>query len=352
MRTLFAVLLLAIPAVAQLTVITPDPSGPLNLDRPFPGGTGRYQQWYSANELAAGFGSPVRIERLEFFAGSNAQNATTIDMEVTMAHGPALGLGSTFAANFLSPPVVVWPRGNLQLTAGAAGSVVLTVPFSTRFTWDRTRPVVVDIKIFGNSRNGQPFTYDFQGTASGQGSTGRNYVQGSPSATTGTVQVGWGLRTRITARPGVVVDFGFGCAGGGNVVPRNASLNVPYPGITWNNQLTGAASQALAIFAIGLTSTTTTTSPPVALPADIGVLFGMAPLNCNLLVDLGAVLSATTVGGGPGSGIASMPLVMPPVTWYIGTSFFTQWLVLDANAPNGVLAASQGVWAIVAPVGG
>jgi hypothetical protein len=352
MRFLLAVALFAVPAAAQMLAITPNPASPQNLDRPFPGGIGRYQQWYSAAELSAAFTTPVRIEQIEFFAGSSATNATTIDMEVTMAHAPSLGLASAFQSNYLSNPVLVWPRGNVQLTAGAPGAVVMTIPFSTRFTWDHSRPVVVEIKIFGNSRNNQPFTYDLRGTATSIGITGRNYIAGNASATNGTVQPGWGLRTRFTARPGVVVDFGAGCPGEGNFVPRNTSLNIPYPGIFWNNQITNAASQSLAIFILGLTNTTTTGQPPVPLPVDVGTYFGVPPLNCNLLVDIGAVLSTVTVGGGAGSGVATVPLSMPAMTWYIGMSFYSQWFVLDGNAPNGMLSASQGVWSIVAPVGG
>lgn len=352
MRFLIAVALCALPAVAQVTAVTPNPASPVNLDRPFPGGIGRYQQWYPAAELAASFSNPVRIEQLEFFAGSSATNATTIDMEVTVAHAPALGLASAFDSNYLSSPVVVWPRGNIQLAAGAPGSVVMTIPFAPRFTWDGSRALVVDIKIFGNSRNSQPFSYDLRGTSTGIGVTCRNYAFGNASATVGSVQVGWGLRTRLTARPGAVVEFGTGCVGGGNVVPHNATLNQPFPSTTWQNQLTGAASQAFAVMLVGVSNATTTTQPPIPLPVDLGTMFGLPALNCNLLVDAGAVLSTVTVGGGPGSGVANLPLSMPPVTWYVGMSLYTQWFVLDPLAPNGTLSATNGVRMIVAPVGG
>jgi hypothetical protein len=226
----------------------------------------------------------------------------------------------------------------------------MTIPFATRFTWDHTRPIVVDIKIFGNSRNNQVFTYNMRGTTSGF--TSRNYVSGNANATQGTVQAGIGLTTRFQARPGVVVDFGSGCAGDGNVVPRNVSVNVPSPGAVWNNQLLNAASQRFAIFAVGLSNTTTSTVPPLPLPTDLGPLLGMAPTGCSLLVDPLVTVFVQTVGGGPGSGIALMPVAMPAQTFYIGTSLYTQFVVLDPNSPNGVVSATQGVLAIVAPVGG
>lgn len=271
MRTLLAALLLTAAAAAQFEVVTPNPLSPANLDRPFPGGIGRYQQWYAASEFLTGFQTPVRIERMEFFAGSsNSANATSIDMEVSMAHGNSLGLTGTFSSNFASPPVVVWPRANVQLQAGGPGAVVMTIPFLERFTWDRTRPIVIDIKIFGNSRNNQPFTYNLRGTTSGFGTAARNYAGGNASATTGSVQANLGLVTRFSARPGVLVDFGFGCAGEGGFVPRNVSASIPSPGVVWNQQLVNAASQRWCFLMVGLSNTMTSTQPPVSLPIDLG----------------------------------------------------------------------------------
>ncbi len=354
MRTaLLSFVLLSAAALAQTTVTTPNPVSPQNIDRPFPGGIGHYQQWYSAGEFLTNFTTPVRIEQLEFFAGTtNSSNATTLDIEVSMAHANSLGLAGTFTSNFASPPVIVWPRANVQLTAGASNAVVMTIPFVNRFTWDHTRPIVVDIKVFGNSRNNQTFAYNFRGTTAGIGTTARSYVGGNATATVGTVQQSMGMVTRFTARPGVVIDFGAGCAGDGSFVPRNASLNIPYPGVVWNNQLTNAASQRLCLFAIGTSNTATSSTPPIPLPADFGTLMGSSPTGCRLLVDPAAILWSQTVGGGAGSGVATIHLQMPAVTWYIGLSLFTQWVVADPNTANGVLSVSQGVWSIVAPVGG
>lgn len=354
MRTfLLSFALLAAAAVAQTaTVTTPNPVSPQNVDRPFPGGVGRYQQWYSVGELAAALPTPMRIEQLEFFAGSsNSANATTIDMEVWMAHSNT-GLSGTFASNFADPPVQVLPRTNIQLLAGPANSVVMTVPFVNRFTWDRVRNVVVDIRIFGNSRSNQPFSYNFRGTTAGIGTASRLYVAGNATATNGTPQASVGMVTRFTARPGSLMNFGAGCPGDGQVVPRNTSINIPFPGTVWNNQLTEAASQRLCMFVLGLSRTQTSSTPPIALPTDVGPLLGLGSTGCNLLVDPVATYWLQTVGGGAGSGVATLSLQMPAMTWYVGTSMFTQWFVLDPNSNNGMLSVSQGVWAIIAPVGG
>jgi hypothetical protein len=353
MRTLLTSVLMCAALVAQTTHTTPNPLSPQNIDRPFPGGVGHYQQWYKASELLAGFTSPMRFEQIEFFGGSSqTSNATTIDMEVTIGHGNSLGLTGTYASNFSSTPVTVWPRANAQLLAAGPGAVVMTLPFVNKFTWDHQRPVVVDIKIFGNSRSSQPFVYYLRGTTAGGNTVSRNYIAGNATATTGTVQQGIGLVTRFTARPGAVLDFGSGCAGEGNFVPHNASLNIPYPGVVWNNRLTGAASQQPCMMILGLSNAQTSSSPPVPLPADIGQLLGMGTFNCPLLVDPVTATWGTTIGGGPGSGIATLSIQMPAVTFYIGVSLYTQWFVLDSNTANGLLSASQGVWSIVAPVGG
>ena len=47
-----------------------------------------------------------------------------------------------------------------------------------------------------------------------------------------------------------------------------------------------------------------------------------------------------------GAGSASLGLNLPPITDYVGLSFYTQWLVLDPSAINGVLSATGGIRSI------
>ena len=343
-------LLLAVSLAAQTVHTTPNPISPADVDRPFGGGTGRYQQWYSAASMAAGFLTPMRIEQIELFAGSSqSSNATTIDMAVKMSHGRSLGLIGTFDTNYVDAPVTVLPRQNVQLLAGAPGAVVMTIPFTTRFTWDHVRPVLVEIQIFGNSRQNQGFAYNNRGTVSGSGTTQRVYFAGSAGATTGMVQANIGLVTRFTARPGAVVPFGFGCPGEGNFVPVNTVVQVPYPGLSWVNQLAQASSQRLCMWIIGDSNSQW---GPTTLPADVGVLLGQAPNLCSLNVNPVSTVWSTTVGGGAGSGFATVVIQMPAVTFYIGMSLYTQWMVLDPLSPNQFMSATPGMWSIVAPVGG
>lgn len=345
---LLSLLCLASVATAQTLVTVPDPVSPQNVDRPFPGGIGRYQQWYSHFPLQAAIAEPMRFDQIEFFAGTTqSSNATTIDMEVLIGHGNSFGVTGQFDSNFASSPVLALPRQNVQLLAGASGAVVMTVPFTTRFTWDRVRPVLVEIRIYGNSRSNQPFAYNLRGTAASIGTTTRVYQAGSPGPATGLVQQGMGLATRFRARSGAVVEYGFGCPGEGNFVPTNDSLQLLWPGLNWNQQVGHAASQRMCIWALGDSDTMI---GPVPLPADMGTLLGMQPFNCFLRNNAWATNLVMSIGGGPGAGIASMSVQMPPLP--LGWSLYTQWVILDPFSPNGMLSTTPGVRSIVAPIGG
>ncbi len=333
---------------AQTTATAPNVPSPVAVDRPFAGGIARYQQWYSAASLQTAILEPRRIERVEFFAGPpQTTQAALIDCEIFMGHGQVFGVGSTFDSNWASPPVLVKTRANVTLSAVGQGQVCITLPFTTRFTWDRTRPVLLEIRVYGNSLSSQPFSYNFNGTTQSLGSTMRVYgTQGGAASTTGTVQQGWGMITRFTSRPGINLEFGTGCPGEGNITPVGVVQNLAWPGITWNHQITNAPSQRIAFWVIGDTKDT-------PYPLDLGsLLFGLPSTGCMLRTNPANAIAVTTVGGGAGGGVASLGIPLPATTNYVGASLFTQWVVFDPLSPNGVLAVTPANWAIVAPVGG
>jgi hypothetical protein len=348
----FPALILASLAAAQTTAVTlPTNVNPLNIDRPFAGGIGRYQQYYTAAELRTGIQEPMRIERVVFFSGTApTANATSIDMEVSMAHSFVGGPSGLFEQNYTSPPVVVVPRTTLQLTAAAAPNLpVLTVNFVNRFQWDYERPVVIEFKIFGNSRGNQPFIYNMRGTASAFNQTNRVYVAGSASAISGNVQQGWGLVTEFTARRGVNIAYGSGCAGEGQFVPEHAIARIGQPGISWVHTLSRASSQRLCCWVIGDSRTNWQTgSGPVMLPLDLAP-YGAG--GCSLLASPLHLAFTTSIGGGAGLGTAVMNVQLPPVTNYVGLSVYTQWFVFDPLAVNQMVAGSGAMWSIIAPLG-
>ena len=349
-RFLLLAALLGAGLAAQTVATVPVVTTFQDLDRPFPGGIGRYQQWYSAPSLQNTITEPMRIQQVQFLAGSSqTSNAVLIDCDVLLGHGQTFGVTGSFANNFATTPVIVAPRANRQLQAGPAGAPVLTIPFSTLFTWDAQRPLLMEIRIYGNGLGNQPFLYNFRGSTSAFGQTARVYQAGSTAATSGQAQFGVGLVTRFTARPGAIVDFGSGCVGGGGITPKNVVVQIPEPGIVWSHQLQDAASQQVALWVIGNDRTQVDGIP---LPLDFPAALGVGTTGCFLRTNILASGFYLTVGGGPGTGFASFDWQLPPVSSYVGDSFFTQWFVLDPFSPNGVMTTTQGVHSIVAPVGG
>ena len=354
MRTFLCLSLLSVaPALAQTTFTTfttpPLALPQISTDIPFASGVGRYQQWYSANEIRTGLGQPMRILRMQFLAGAPVSAiTTTLDLEVAIGHGFGSGLVGAFDSNFATPKVTVLPRTTLALAPGPTGSTVLTINFATLFTWDGDSPLVVEVRLFGNGRGNQPFAYNFLGTAQGFGRTNRCYQGGNANASTGTLPLSgaWGLFTVFTARPGAAVAYGNGCPGANFVVPVATVQQIPAPGILWTHALNNAGSQRLTCLVLG---DSRTQWGPATLPLDLSPFLGAG--GCFLLASPIATFFTTTVGS-PGAGFASLDLPLPPTTGYIGMSVFSQWLVADPAAINGVLSASGGIWSIVAPVGG
>jgi len=347
MRALLPICFLSLAVSAQVTVTTPNLPAPVNVDRPFAGGVGRYQQWFNVNQFNA-ITEPMRFEQLEFFCGTSntaTPQPLTINCEVLMGHGKFSGVFGNFDNNWYEPPVMVKPLGSVSVTSGPSGQVCMTLPFTNLFTWDTVHPILFEIRIHGNNQSNQPFLFNTQGTTFSIGSTSRVYSAGNAFANSGSVSQGVGMIARMRARPGMMLEFGQGCPGEGNIIPQNEALQLAWPGITWMQQLTQAASQRTAFWVIGDTNTT-------PYPIDLTTLFGLPPTGCMLLTNPVNAIPVMTVGGGAGGGLAQLPISLPATTNYVGLSIYTQWVVFDPLAQNGVLAVTPGLWTIVAPVGG
>ena len=350
MRFLLLSCLLAVTTTAQSVVVdAPNIPFPTNLDRPFGGGVGRYQQWYSPNPALAGsITEPMRMTQVEFLCGSNntqAPQPVTVTCEVLIGHGKFSGVFGSFDSNWAEAPLQVFGPGTLPLTVGPQGSVACTVPFSTAFTWDRFRPILLEIRVTGNSQNNQSFFFNNAGTTQLIGQTSRVYNSSGPGALTGAVQQGWGLVTRFTARPGAMIEFGAGCPCQGNIVPQNSADQIASPGITWMNRLKNAPSQRTAFWVFG-------DSAQAPYPVDLTSLFGLPPGTCSLFMDPVTVIGTMTVGGGAGGGQAQVPIQTPGAAGYVGSSVYTQWVIFDPLSINGFLCATPALWTIVAPIGG
>ena len=350
-RALLSLSLFAAAVSAQAvptTATVPNVLATVNVDRPFSGGIGRYQQWYSAASLQASISEPMRINRLEFFAGLPPTSiAATIDCEILMGHGKFSGVLGSFDSNWDTPGgfLIVRSRTNVPLVAATTGSVCMDIPLPTQFTWDRTRPLLIEIRVYGNSQGNNPFNYNFRGSTTSIGTISRVYAGGSVGATNGVAQQGVGMVTRFSARPGINLTYGTGCAGEGGFVPAAAVQNLAWPGVVWNHQLSNAASQRACIWTIGDIDAT-------PLQLDLTALLGLPPSGCLLRNNFINTVGLVTVGGGAGGGSAALPLQLPPTTNYVGFNLYTQWVLLDPLSPNGIFSVSNGNRSIVAPVGG
>lgn len=345
-RAILPLLLVAASAAAQQVQVTAPNVLVANVDRPFAGGVGRYQQWYAPASLQGAVQQPMRLEQLEFFAGTApTSQPAQIDCEILIAHGRAFGVTGQFDSNYDGPPVLVKPRAFVPLAAGASGQVVLTVPFTTRFHWDRTRPLLLEVRVHGNNLGGQPFPYNFRGTTTATGTTSRVYATGTVGAANGTVQAGVGMSTRFTFRPGAFVDFGEGCPGQGNFVPTGSVQQVAAVAGLWTHQLSAAAPQRLAVLVLGDVRT-------APFPLDLVALLGLGTSTCMLRMNPVLTFPTTTVGGAAGSGSALQSVQFPPNAALQGASLYTQWVVFDPLGPSAALSTTAGLWSVVAPVGG
>lgn len=349
MRTLLIPALLLTSLVTAQTQTFTLPSGVLttaNTNVPLSSGIGRYQQWFAANQITAALGRPMRFESMQFLAGTVATLATSIDCEVAIGLGNGSGMTGAFDSNFAAPKFIVFPRGVLALAAGAAGNPVFTVNIpAPYFTWDGVSPLVIELRIFGNGRGNTNFAYDFRATQQGIGKLSRVYQGGNANATAGVPQDGQGLYTIFRARPGTTISYGNGCPGPNFVTPIATVSQVPEPSRPWTHQVGNASPQRLAMLVMGDSRTQWNGVP---LPLDLSSLIGAG--GCYLLASPLTNVFTSTIGG-PGAGIASVTIQMPPFTSYVGLSFYAQWFIADPSAVNFVMSSSNAIWSIVKALG-
>jgi len=338
-----AILLLAPLTMGQLQTtkniaVTPSPFISGGNILPFAAQTGRYAQWYAASWFTRTIKQPVRIRGIQFMCDSGTHQGTaTLNLQVAM--------GNT---NFLSGAfptsqqlTTVFPRNNVTLGAVSPGAWTLTVNFTKDFVWDGKSGIVVDVRQWSNGSN-STLKYNFRYNSLSRNLLQRVWASGKPNATTGDWKDGLGLYTRFMYQEGGSYPLGQGCAGAGNVVPVASTNRVPLPGDTqWTQLLTNTSGRQPAFFVIGLSQTMWNTTP---LPLDMAP-FGW--LGCTLYTDPLVLVGVTTIGGGAGSGTASLVTPIPGIGSLAGLQFYTQWLVFDPASANRVVSFSNALWNIV-----
>jgi hypothetical protein len=140
----------------------------------------------------------------------------------------------------------------------------------------------------------------------------------------GTVALGALLSDTWTYRPvapASVAPFGIGCFVTYGVELEERSL--PYVGLPFEQAVVGASpAAAVGVVAFGLSNTAWSGAP---LPLDLGVVG--AP-TCSLLVSLDVSLPMLLSGGQ-----GAVTWTLPNVPAAIGSSFYTQGVVLDPTSP-------------------
>ena len=339
---LSALMLVTAPSVAQEKTVAVPFLGSAQLRDLFPLGAPamRYQLWYSGRELALTAGTPFRMNSLTWFGGPvNGAVAATVEFEILMANAPATFPQQTFDSNITSPPVTVVSRQSRNLPALAPGAPLM-FPFEQEFVWDGEGGLVIEVRVFGN---GGSTTVGY-GLAAQAGLFGRATIlsANSFSATTATrFDSGQGLLTEFGGNEGVTTSFGQGCAGEGGFVPvASQTGSFPFPGnLAFAWEVDRVPGNVPCLLTVGISRTTFRGVP---LPFDLGVAFGA--IGCELLVGPLASVSVVSGPGAVGTANARAPFPIPPLSSIVGVQLFSQWIVLDANSPNGLLSTSQGLW--------
>jgi hypothetical protein len=304
---------------------------------PFGEKTIRYQQWYSGAQLGGITKAPVRIVALQFVAP--VPTGLVLDIEVTMANA-SNRLSGSFQNNFLRNKVVTVPRTSLT-PSGAGG--VLEIPFSADFVYDGVSDVVVELRIFDNGLG--RFTHTAKSTVSRASNTYRQYFIGNANATNSNSAGAthhYGLVTRFSYQEGGTYEYGTACTGGNGFAPIGSVNEVPLPGLpSYTQHLTKTSPGFPCIFLMGV-SNTVYGSGSLPLPLSfIGVP------GCSIQAAPHLQVYLTTGGGSVGTGTARLSTPIPAIGTLAGFRVYSQWIIFDHRASNGVLSTTKGLMHVV-----
>ena len=342
-------LILASTGVAQATIQNIDLPTSILVPRtnnfPFAGPPMRYQQWFSAAEWLATAVNPIRVVGMQFKAGSpGGQAGKQVDIAVKMANT------ALFTRDFDGNLGVERDReplfaGAVLMGTATPGTFPLQLSFTREFIWDGVSGVTVEVKVFDNGNFGQTYAYDLEATFTGFGMINRAFNTAGPTMSTATFfGSGQGLSMRFDFLDAITHPFSIGCPGGGGIVPVASTQNGPPQAANgaWRQILTGARPDAPAFFILGQSRTEWEMQ---SLPLSLDFIRAD---GCFLLVEARTIRSVmTSPGFGFGDGSVDLPLPIPPDISLRGRAFFSQWLILDPDADNGVLSSSQGLIHVV-----
>ena len=309
---------------------------------PLAGAPIRYQQIYKATDMLGSVGRPVRIRGITLMASQSGQTPFSITLDLAIAHAASFA-SAVFANNIRSDRLQILSQQTLQMPApSVAGfSVNIPIPNGGEWLWNGVDDIVLDFRVISNGNGNQAFNYFFETVVGATFAVQRIYAPGANSTVATIFQDGIGVRTRFDYVDGVVVPYGAGCPGQGNVVPEAGALGNPLVGtlgFAW--LLTHARPQEPVLLMLGYSRTSWGGVP---LPLD---LTSAGAPGCFLHTNPILFFTAAT-SGGPGNGTATVPFPIPGITAYRGIQLTSQWLVVDDSVNSAGFVMSKPVLVVI-----
>jgi len=162
--------------------------------------------------------------------------------------------------------------------------------------------------------------FDISSLADGQSTVYLGWTMGKTDSSF--VYSGWNIDDVQISGMGAFTPYGSGCPGTGGVVPSITGSGNPTPGGTVSVDVAGGLPNGVGLLFLSLTP-------------DKFQLFG-----CDVLI--GGFFGAPFFMAFDGTGAASLPAPLPG-TLPAGAAFFMQLASIDAGAPNGQWALSNGL---------
>lgn len=271
----------------------------------------RYQALILASDLG---GLPGVIHGFGL-APSSTGIRTFTSVTMKMAHVTTSTLSTTFDQNLVDP---MYPGGSLTTMSVTNWSWPLTadtwndVDLQRPFFYNGTDNVVVEFTVLGSG-----------GAAAGmrrEGTNQRVYQSSYTGQLTGSTSTS-AFKMRVNFGDASYAAFGSGCPGSNNLTPALTYAGSSQFGQVLDNQLSQAAPVSVAFLEVGFYI------PNIPYPLDLGV-YGFP----GCLLYFPAATHLATVADPNGNG--SIPLGVPNNPNLGGTTFYTQWVVLDTMTAN------------------
>jgi hypothetical protein len=298
--------LLLLPSLAAQAIVSPQYctafEGVTGYSEPFDG-LYRYQQIHTDLGTQARAVRGLALRRDALAAANQDATLRVLQAEIRLAHAAAT-LSTTFASNYATPAVVVWPRGGIGLPDWRSLPRSMPAPF------DAVLPFA------------QPFAFGGQANLLWEIDISFNSAAGKPYPTDGVA--------RAIAQPGAYRMLGDGCTTGNGKFEHRGLLQSQTVGpgmflnLSWDAE--GGPSSAAGVLWIGIGD------PNLLVPG----LCGSGRLRSDALVGL----PATTDAGGAFRSPA-MRVVYQAV--FEGASLYSQVVCLDATQPGLKVAATNGL---------